>query len=571
MPSITLNKEVFEKLIGKELSEEELKDRISMLGTDLEKIEDGEIHVEVFPNRPDMLSEQGFGRALSAFIGVNVGLKQYQVLDSSERVIVSESVKNIRPYTTCAIVRGLNFDDAKIKEIVQIQEKLHVTFCRNRKKGAIGIYPMEKIKTPIRYMAAEPNTIKFLPLESQREMTGLQILSQHPAGREYGHLLEGKEKFPFFIDANDQVLSMPPIINSHLTGKVTENTTDVFIECSGFDFNILQICLNIIVTALSDMGGTIHNMNVEYPDETKKTPNLTPRKMKFDLDYTNKLLGLSLTLEECEKLLAKMGCGMEKSTDGRSYALIPAYRADMLHHMDLVEDIAIAFGYENFCEEIPQVGTIGEEEPIEIFKRKLSIMLIGQRLLETNTYHLSNKEEQNEKMLDQVNLVELKNPLTIEYSVLRRKMLPSLIRVLSENKHHEYPQNLFEMGVVFKHDDTQETLVREDEHLSVCLCGQDSDFTKIKQILSSLMEGLNLNYETTTNEHNSLIRGRSANISCEFKTNLTGTDDDTKSITLGYIGELNPEILEKWGIEMPVSCFELNLSKLFEEYHKIIQ
>src|SRR3989338_4257854 len=133
MPTITINK----KGLKGDLSLDELKDRISMLGTDLESIDENEINVEIFPDRPDMLSEQGFARAFNSFINVETGLKKYKVEKSNEKVIIDKSVKEVRPFTACAIVKNLRFDDEKIKEVIQIQEKLHVTYGRNRKKVAI--------------------------------------------------------------------------------------------------------------------------------------------------------------------------------------------------------------------------------------------------------------------------------------------------------------------------------------------------------------------------------------------------------------------------------------------------
>src|SRR3989344_6851744 len=357
MPSITLNKTVFEQLVGKQLPLEELKDRISMLGTDLEDIKDNEIHVEVFPNRPDMLSEQGFARAFSSFLGVKTGLRKYAIKESNQKVIIDPSVKGIRPYTACAIVKGLQFDEEILKQIIQIQEKLHVTYGRKRKKAAIGIYPMEKITFPITYKADLPQKIKFKPLEAHHEMSALEILEEHKAGKEYAHLLQGLPKYPLFVDAKGEILSMPPVINSDKTGRVTEETRDVFVECSGFDFEVLNTCLNMIVTALADMGGEIYSLRLEYQEETKTTPNLTPSKMKLDLPYVNKRLGLSLSEKDAVKLLEKMGYGFEQGQ-----VLIPAYRADILHQVDFVEDIAIAYGYEHFQEEIPNVATIGEED-----------------------------------------------------------------------------------------------------------------------------------------------------------------------------------------------------------------
>src|SRR3989338_3814754 len=291
MPTITLNRKAFEIFVGKKLPIEKLKDRISMLGTGLENVTDSEITVEIFPNRPDMLSVQGFARAFSSFIGNKTGLIPYKVEPSREKVIIEKSVKDVRPYTACAIVRNLHFDGEKIKEVIDIQEKLHITYGRNRKKVAIGIYPYEKIKTPITFRAENPEDIIFQPLEFAREINAMQVLKQHPAGKEYGHLLEGKKKFPVFRDANNEVLSVPPIINSHKTGKISEKTTDVFIEVSGADLEVQKKTLNILVATLEGMGGKIYQMKVKYGNNVLITPDFTPEKMKINLDNVNKLLG----------------------------------------------------------------------------------------------------------------------------------------------------------------------------------------------------------------------------------------------------------------------------------------
>ena len=127
---------------------------------------------------------------------------------------------------------------------------------------------MEKIKLPIKFEAKKPEDIKFIPLEASKEMNGRQILSQHPTGREYGFLLENYGLYPVFTDANNEVLSMPPIINSHKTGKISNETKEVFIECSGFDFNILKKILNIVAYSLAEMGGKIYSMNLKYGNKT---------------------------------------------------------------------------------------------------------------------------------------------------------------------------------------------------------------------------------------------------------------------------------------------------------------
>ncbi len=551
MPTVELSREVVERLIGKTLPLDRLKDRISMLGTDLEAVEGDIIRVEIFPNRPDMLSEAGFARALSAFIGAKPGLRSYAAKPSRYEVLVEPSVQNIRPYTACAVVTGLSFTDERIREMIQLQEKLHTTFCRDRKKAAIGIYPMEKIAWPIRYLAADPKTVSFVPLESERKMTGLQVLSQHPAGRTYAHLLEGKNKFPFFIDAKDEVLSMPPVINSHLTGKVTEETREVFIETSGFDIVSQSQLLNIIVTAFAEMGGTVRQVKVRYPagyaKRTLATPDLALRKMKLSREYVNRLLGLTLTEKELGILLARMGFGFRNGA-----ALIPAYRADILHPIDLVEDVAISYGYEKFAAELPNVSTVGEAAPFSVFQERVASLMAGLGLLETHTYHISSKDVQCDRMGLQQNLVEIDTSANAEFSVMRSWMLPSLLSVLEKNRRHEYPQRLFEMGVVFVPDAGAgtDTGVAEDTRLCVVCAHQKASLTEARQLLDSLLSHLTLSANIAPAEHPSFIPGRAGAV------RVLGAE-------LGVLGELHPKTLAAFGIEQPTAGFDISLTRLF--------
>ncbi|MBS3150693.1 phenylalanine--tRNA ligase subunit beta [Candidatus Woesearchaeota archaeon] len=536
MPKININRNEFEKSVGK-LPLERLKDRISMLGTDLDEVNDKEIIVEIFPNRPDMLSAEGFARAFKSFIGKEKGLKEYKTKKSDYKVIVDKSVKGIRDFTACATVKGLKLNDKNITDIIQLQEKLHVGYGRNRRKCAIGIYPMEKIKFPIRYKAMNPGDIKFRPLEYDKELNGNQILTKLSTGRNYAHLLEGKKKYPVFIDADDKILSMPPIINSHETGKITEKTKDVFIEVSGFDFNVLSKCLNILATSLAEIGGEIYE--IEINDEKRIiSPNLKPESMKIDGGYVNKLLGLKLKEAEVKKYLEMMGYGYKNGT-----VVIPCYRADILHQVDLIEDIAIGYGYENFKEEIPNVSTIGQEDLFDKFKNKIKDILIGYGFLECNSYNLI-----SEDIIDKSNFnignIKVRNPVNVEYNVLRNNMLSPLLKILKENKHNEYPQKIFEIGNTFIGE-------KEDEKLGLLICDNAASFTSSKQILDCIISGIGLTYTLNEHENRTFIPGRCGEI-------------NVKNKKLGFIGEINPEVNENFEIDAPISGFELNLKELFE-------
>ena len=550
MPTITINRKVFERYVGKKLPTEKLKDRVSYLGTDLEEVNMDQIIVEIFPNRPDMLSVQGFARAFSSFIGAKIGLRHYKVEPSKEKVIVDKSVASVRPFTACAIVKNLHFDDEKIKEVIDIQEKLHITYGRNRKKVAIGIYPFEKIKTPIRFLAKKPEEIVFQPLGFSRKINALQVLKQHPAGKEYGYLLEGKEKFPVFIDADNEVLSVPPIINSHKTGKISEKTKDVFIECSGFDFEIMKRCLNMIATALYEMGGKVYSMELFYGSKKHITPNLDPEEMKVDIGYINKWLGLNLKENEINKLFERMGYAYKNKK-----VLTPAYRADIIHQVDLAEDIAIAYGYENFEALISHVATIAEENKFEIFKSKITNLLVGLGLIETSTYNLVNRELQCKKMNIEIPLIELANSISSDYDILRAWIIPSLMEILSNNKHYEYPQKLFTIGTIFKQNNKFDTNIEENERLAVAISSDNTDYTEIRQILDYFFRSFDVKYGIKETEHSSFIRGRVARVSVNGKN-------------VAYIGEINPTVLENWELEVPVTAFELNLTELFDNINK---
>lgn len=524
-------------------------EKISLFGTPLENISENEIEIEIFPNRPDLLSMQGYIRAFKAFLGKETGLKKYKTQKPSQnyQIKIDPSVKDVRPFTACAIIKNLKLDNEKIKEIIELQEKLHATIGRNRKKAAIGIYPLEKISLPIKYEARPPSKIKFTPLEETKQMSGLEILSKHPTGKEYSCLLENKEKFPIFVDSKSQILSMPPIINSHETGKITPDTKDVFIECSGFHFETLRKTLNIIVTTLAEMSpeSSIHQMTLERGSNRKiTTPDLSTEKIKVSLENINNLLGLKLKESDLQRLLPRMG----HEYKNKAVEVAP-WRTDILHEVDIIEDIAIAYGYDNLIPELPEVATTAEESKEQRIKTEISEILVGQGLTEISTYHLIKKQESDLSKIPKEQKIELEDSKT-EYKFLRPNLLTPALRILSENKDNEYPQKIFEIGTVFSPDKKgkSETNILENKNLAILLT--PSNFTKIKQLLNYLTKSLGIKYSLEESYHPQLIEGRTASIKIENKF-------------AGQMGEIHPEILRSWNIKMPVSCLEISLEPTF--------
>lgn len=256
--------------------------------------------------------------------------------------------------------------------------------------------------------------------------------------------------------------------------------------------------------------------------------------MGLELAYVNKLLGLKLTAAEVKKLLEKMRYGV--SSGRKLRVMVPAYRTDVLHPMDLVEDIAIAYGYDKFVPEEFTGYSVSERDELERFSSKLRDLMVGSGFQEVMTLVLTNKRNLFENMnIPPVGVVETKNPVTLDHSVARNWLLPSLFTVLEKNKTQEYPQKIFEIG---------DCLTEKGETrrmLSAAAAHSKANFSEIKSTIDGLLESLGLKYTPKAYVHNSFIKGRCID---------TG---------YGLYGEISPIVLEKFRLEVPVSAFELEL------------
>lgn len=535
MAKITFPRKEIEKHIA--LNEKTLE-RISLFGTTVESLTKDELELEILANRPDLLSLERFIRAFNAFENKATGLKEYRAKRSTYVVKVHKSVKNVRPYTVCAVVKDLKLDDEKIKQLMQLQEKLHMTIGRRRKKCAIGIYPLDKITFPVSFEAKSPEHIHFTPLGSSKEMNAFSILEKHPAGKEYAELLKGHTTFPVFVDSAKKILSMPPIINSQETGHVTTSTREVFIECSGHDKKTLDIVMAIVSTTLVDMGGTLYTVTVE--DEQKEIcPKLSSEKHTLKIENVHKLLGLQLTEKEISSLLARMGHQYTKP-----HVLVSPWRADVIHEVDLIEDIAIAYGYNNIKPEIPSLSTIATQTKKSVIRQKITELLAGLGHMELSSLHFITEAE---ALKANARAIPLENVRT-EYSLLRPNLFIPLLRTLSQNTDSEYPQHLCEIGRIFAHSENTETHVEEKEQLIIA--STPGNFTHSKQTLDYLMRMLAIEYTLSESTSPHLIDGRTGAI-------------HVNNHVIGHLGEVHPVTLHEWKLKMPLSIIELDLKEIY--------
>jgi len=522
MPVVTFDYNDFINLLGHKISKDEIINKLPMIGADFDKIEDDEISIEFFPDRPDLASVEGIARASRAFFNFEIGLKTYNIKKSDIVINVEPTVNKVRPFVVTALVKNVSMTDELIASLMDLQEKLHLGLGRNRKKVAIGVHNFEPVEPPFVYKAVDPNTVQFVPLTKVESMTMTEILQKHEKGTDYAFILEGYDKHPLIIDSNNNVLSYPPIINGSLT-EVTPFTTDLFIDVTGTDKKAINYALNIVVTSLAERGGQIYSTTVKYEKETVTSPNLNPVKRKLSIKYVNRVLGTNLGDKEISKCLKKMGYNVTIGKD-ELIVEIPAWRADILHEIDLIEDVSVGYGYDKFETSLPKDMTFGKELPNRNLYDGLRNILVGLGFNEVSTFTISNEKDEFEKIGLKIGTrAIIENPIGEEYSCLRVGLIPSLLKILNENRHHPLPQQIFELGIIV------DEKFKNQHYLSAIKIDAKANFTECKSFVDAVMRDSGTKYTIKNFNHPGFIKGRCASI-------------NSKGKEIGFFGELHPII-----------------------------
>jgi phenylalanyl-tRNA synthetase beta chain len=559
MPTIDVDYVEFQKLLGLELHKdmEKINDVLAFVKGEVKLFDEkeGTMNVEIKDtNRPDVWNIEGLARALRGFLGLEVGLRKYTIGKRSGEVFVDQRLDGIRPYIGCSLVNGLRLSDTMIRGFMHMQDKLDQTYGRNRQKTSIGLYNLDLIKLPLQYTVAKPNEISFVPLGFTEKMSLKEILKRHPKGLEYGHIVNRHSVYPILLDSENKPLSFPPIINSNDLGRITEDAENILVEVTGTLNETVLNTLKIVTLSLIDRGGKAYSAVVHYPHRKLDlvTPSFDTRTMDLDVEYTNRILGLQLGAKEIAKLLPKAGYWAAPSGKSKVQARIPCYRVDVMHQVDIVEDVAIAYDYNNIkplWRKIPTTGGLRHEQGLIDIARMLMVGLGYQEVL---TFTLTNPENLFEKMAcKKERIVEVSNPKVTTYTCLRNWLLPSLLEFVSNNLHVECPQRIFELGKVTLLDEKKETRTRDEERLAAIVYHASAGFSEIKSVLDAFFMNLGLEWMIRAAKHPSLIEGRTA----------AAMVDETE---VGILGEVHPKVLTAWALENPVAAFELDVQKIIK-------
>ena len=543
MPVINFKYSDLCTMLGENVPEQTLIDRIPMIGADMHETEGDtdDMSVEFFPDRPDLYSVEGLARALRAFLDIKPGMQTYLVAESDVEVFIDQKVKPVRPYFLCGIVRDVEITDEFLRSLMELQEKLHITIGRKRSKLAIGVHDLSKVKGPFTYTLKDPHSVRFVPLAMDEEMDLAEILEKNEKGREYNKLLDGMSEYPIIFDSEGQVLSFPPIINGRLT-TVTVGKHDLFIDVTGTDRKAVKGALDIVATALAERGGRIESVIMHDGDDVFRSPDLTPEVRSFSVAACDRFLGRDLGPENTVECLRRMG--LDAVADGDVVTVsIPSVRLDIMHDVDIYEDVATGFGFDRFGGPYKVEQTQGALLPETTFSENIRDMMIGLGFTEVCTLTLSNqKEEFGISGLPEVDVVRVLNPITEDHTCLRAYLMPSLVRILRHNKHRDLPQRIFEIGYVVRDNKTV---------LRLCAMATASKvpFTDVKSWTESFLREAGVQYTLEQCDYPTFVPGRGASVVSDGKS-------------IGMFGEMAPSVVVGYGITHPIGFFEIDLEPI---------
>lgn len=542
------------KLSG--LKPSQVEPTLTSLGIPLESTEGDEMALEITPNRPDWLSVEGVARSCHSwrtakpkiYKAASPGAQGHgaQALSNPGPVhfIVDASVRDVRPALGSAIVRNVQMDEGLLASLIQLQEKLHDTLGRGRRKMAIGLHDMAGIQPPYTYKAVGREEVRFVPLGRFAPMTPEQILLEHDKGREYAHLIGAR--CPLITDKNGEVLSFPPIINGERT-RVGLSSRDLLIDCTGTSDEAVRVTVNIICAALADRGGQVEEVFINSKPYQIFKPQVRPLPLKG----AGKLLGLPLDAPALIRHLARMG------HEANAKAVrSPAFRSDLLGEVDLIEDIAISIGYNELPMPLPSFGSAASS--VEDFA-PLHEAALGLGYFEVMSWILTS-EAVLKKSECSGPALRVSNPLTEEFTTLRPWLYPNLLDILSHSKSEPLPIYLYEVGPVERPNSAEAEAApdfSQTTHLSAISMHPKTGFSEIWAHLSGLAGSLGATLTLHEEDIAGFIPGRCARVMMAA--------GPAPAKTIGLIGELHPRVLEAFGLEQPTALFEVEADALMKK------
>ncbi|XP_023366135.1 phenylalanine--tRNA ligase beta subunit [Otolemur garnettii] len=583
MPTVSVKRDLLFQALGRTYTDEEFDELCFEFGLELDEItsekeiiskEQGNVKaqgasdvvlykIDVPANRYDLLCLEGLVRGLQVFkerIKAPV-YKRLMPNGKIQKLIITEETAKLRPFAVAAVLRNIKFTKDRYDSFIELQEKLHQNICRKRALVAIGTHDLDTLSGPFTYTAKRPSDIKFRPLNKGKEYTACELMNIYKTDnhlKHYLHIIENKPLYPVIYDSNGVVLSMPPIINGELFLSILVFAVLPYSHTFLILLNLWCVFFFLTFFISGFLFFRVEATEVVFPNGKLHTfPELTYRKEMIRADLINKKVGIRETPENLAKLLTRMYLKSEVIGDGNQIEIeIPPTRADIIHACDIIEDAAIAYGYNNIQMTLPKTYTIANQLPLNKLTELLRQDMAAAGFTEALTFALCSREDIADKLgldISATKAVHISNPKTAEFQVARTTLLPGLLKTIAANRKMPLPLKLFEISDIVVKDSNKDVGAKNYRHLCAVYYNKNPGFEVIHGLLDRIMQLLAVcpgedkgGYVIKAAEGPTFFPGRCAEIFA-------------KGQSIGKLGVLHPDVITKFELTMPCSSLEINI------------
>lgn len=522
--------------------------------------------IEIPANRYDLLCTEGLVRALKAYLNRTLP-EPLTTVAGPITVTVAPSTQQIRPFIACAVLCDIKMTPAIYDSLIDLQDKLHSGLGRKRTIISIGTYDLDTLTPDFSYDAVSPEQIQFVPLNRTQSVNGhelMQTLESDLKLRKFLPIIRDAPCYPVLKDKNGVVLSVPPIINGD-SSKITLNTKNIFIDVTGTDFTKVCMAINILATSFAgycSRANVVETVNINKPDgSTITTPNLACLEQAVSVDYVNRSLGLNLQAAEICSLLERMMLKSSPISGEIINVTVPPIRPDIIHCCDVMEDVAIAYGFNRIPSRIPPTSTIGAATPLnkvsDLLRREVALTGFSEVLTfslcsyKENYSYLKKSDPGNEAVL-------LSNPKTLEFEVVQTSLIPAMLKTLASNKKMPLPIKIFQVADVCLQDGSHDNGARNERRLCAVHCGMTSGLEIIHGLFDRVMlmmgipsapRGSSKGYYIQPSNIPTFFAGRQAEIFVNGQL-------------VGAFGILHPEVTSNFDAPYVASLLEINIEPM---------
>ncbi len=545
MPTIEIDRRTLTRIVGREIGDAEFEELLFNFKGEVQSRGTSTVAVELNADRVDLMCSAGLGRAFKGFLGLELGFPRYPFAETDFTLDVdTSSLREKRPFMVAYLVKGVRLDEISVRELIDFQERMHQILSGNRLRFAIGVHDVSRLASHrLTYRAVGSSNISFIPLGAEREMNADQILAEHPKGQEFSHLVAGWNSYPLLATDAGEVLSMPPIINGSLT-QLTAHSSSLMVDVTGTDLTLVRSAAQLMAFTIAEFGGTIAKIlpSGAADVEAAKPANLPEmREMELDCDYLRGILGLPLKKSSIKSLLGRARFDSVSQRGNRIMAKVPLYRLDIMHQVDLIEDVAMMYGYQNIRPEKPYHATDGSLHTITLVTEGARRSLSSLGFIEVNNMLLcASSASFWSQPLD---MIRLSNPMSHDMDSLRSSLLPGLLSFLTKNQNRPKPIHIFEVGPVVGIRDGSYV---QSYNACALVCDNVATCDIIEDFFAQFCLDIGLTPSFGDRAGDPFLAGRGSIILLPDQRQ-------------GRIGEVSPEILRRIGLDYPVACFELEL------------